>query len=83
MEQQILDLIENYANGVDGSKPNERVTSEIHRLAGDFQSFADKHGYIMQPSIDDENILTVQFSSEEGKVYTSYAFYNVLVPEKK
>lgn len=83
MEQQILDLITNYAHDSEDSAPNERVLNDIHHFIPSFQSLIDNHSYIMKPSIDDENTLTVQFSSKDGQIYTTYTFCNVLVPVKK
>lgn len=78
MEQEIIDLIYAYAEKASGGQPNKRVLERIKQNSASFKRLVEGCGYIMKPSINEEGACVVEFSSSEGKVYTTYTFLGVL-----
>lgn len=79
MEERITDYLEAYLKNNPGKSVNERVSSEIKKLCKSFQSLTDKLGYNMNLEITDEGLFVVQFSNDQGQVYTTYTFNSAIV----
>jgi len=83
MEQEIIDLITDYAQKTANCMPNDRVIEGIKRNAPSFKRLVENCGYVMKPSINDEGTCVVEFCSPEGKVYTTYPFLGILATSSK
>ena len=74
---KIMSEIRSYAEK-HGNEVNPRVPEEIQRSAKSFKSLIDHCGYRMDVHVDDEGSCVVRFSNDEGQVFTTYTFCNVL-----
>ena len=48
-----------------------------------YESLVNDQHYLMKTELTDENTCVVQFTTEQGKVMTTYTFFNAVISEEK
>ncbi len=83
MLDQILETVTRHAEKT-GYQLNEKALEQIRANAKSYDRLVNDRHYTMKTEINDENTCVVQFATEEGKVISTYTFFNmVIVPAKK
>ena len=83
MEQQIIDVLNQYVTKNSGYHVNEKVLEQIHANAKSYDRLVNDQHYLMKTELTDENTCVVQFTTEQGKVMTTYTFFNAVISEEK
>ena len=60
-----------------------KYTDENHRLSQNDILEILERDYQMKTELTDENTCVVQFTTEQGKVMTTYTFFNAVISEEK
>ena len=76
MEEKILDAITQYANEHEDLQVNEKIVAQIHDNSGALDSLDQR--FVNHITINEERACLVQYTSEEGAVYTTYTFLNAV-----
>ena len=82
MEQQILDTLNQYIAENPGSWLNEKAFAQIHASAKSYDRLVNDLHYHMKTEIKEERTCTVQFLTDQGKVISTYTFFNAVLVEK-
>ena len=82
MEQQILDVLNQYAAENPGNMVNEKTLEQIHASAKSYDRLVNDRHYLMKTEITPEKTCVVRFTTEQGAVITTYTFFNALISEK-
>ena len=82
MEQQIIDTLNQYISQNPGYKLNEKALEQIHANAKSYDSLVNDQHYLMKTELTDDNTCVVQFTTEQGKVMTTYTFFNAVISEE-
>ena len=82
MEQQILDTLNQYIAENPGSWLNEKALAQIHASAKSYDRLVNDLHYLMQTEITDEKACIVRFLTDQGKVISTYTFFNAVLVEK-
>ena len=83
LEQQIVDVLNQYVAENNGYHVNEKVLEQIHENANAYASLVNDQHYLMKTELTDDNTCVVQFTTEQGKVMTTYTFFNAVISEEK
>ena len=83
MEQQILDALNQYISQNPGYQLNKKAQEQIHASAKSYDRLVNDQHYLMKTELTDENTCVVQFTTEQGKVMTTYTFFNAVISEEK
>ena len=83
MEQQIIEVLNQYVAENSGYHVNEKALEQIHANAKSFDRLVNDQHYLMKTELTDENTCVVQFTTEQGKVMTTYTFFNAVISEEK
>ena len=83
MEQQIIDMLNQYVAENREYHINEKALEQICANAKSYDRLINDQHYLMKTELTDENICVVQFTTEQGKVMTTYTFFNAVISEEK
>ena len=83
MKQQIIDTLNQYVAENSGYSLNEQILAQIHANAKSYDRLVNDQHYLMKTELTDENTCVVQFTTEQGKVMTTYTFFNAVISEEK
>ena len=79
MEQHILDTLNQYIAENPGSWLNEKALAQIHASAKSYDRLVNDLHYHMKTEINEERTCVVQFSTDQGKVISTYTFFNAVL----
>ena len=77
MEEEILTVLKEYADSI-GKSVSDRVVADIHCRVPSFVRICDSYGYTVNPFVNDEGTLIVQFVANDH-VYVNYSFPRILL----
>lgn len=80
LPEQIVQTIEEYLKEHPELKENPDSIKRMTQNSRSFQELISFNHYKMEVEITDEHSFVVQFSSDEGKIYTTYIFNKVMIP---
>ncbi len=83
LEQQIIDVLNQYVEENSRYNVNEKALEQIHANAKSFDRLVNDQHYLMKTELTDDNTCVVQFVTEQGKVMTTYSFFNAVISEEK
>ena len=81
MEQQIIDVLNQYVAENSGYQVNDNALAQIHENAKAYESLVNDQHYLMKTELIDDNTCLVQFTTEQGKVMTTYTFFKAVISE--
>ena len=79
MEQQIIDVLNQYAAQNSGYQVNEKALEQIHANAKSYDRLVNDQHFMMKNEITDGSTCMVQFIADEGKVMTTYTFFKAVI----
>ena len=82
LEQQIIDVLNQYIAENSGLSLNEQTLVQIHENANDYYSFVNDQHYLMKTEITEDRACVVQFMTEQGNVMTTYTFFKAVMSEE-
>lgn len=82
MEQQIIEVLNQYVAQNSEYHVNEKALEQIHENAKSYDRLVNDQHYMMKTEITDEGTCVVQFTTEQGKVMTTYTFFKAVVSEE-
>ena len=81
MENQIIDALNQYIAENPGSQLNEKALAQIHASAKPYDRLVNDLHYHMKTEINEERTCIVQFTTDQGKVISTYTFFNAVLTE--
>ena len=81
MEQQIIDVLNQYVSENSGYQVNDNALAQIHENAKIYDSLVKDQHYLMKTEITEDRACVVQFTTEQGKVMTTYTFFKAVISE--
>ena len=81
MENQIIDALNQYISQNPGSQLNEKALAQIHANAKSYDRLVNDLHYLMKSEVNEERTCVVQFSTDQGKVISTYTFFNAVITE--
>lgn len=81
LEQQILDAQNQYVSQNPGYRLNEKAQEQIRASAKSYDRLVNDQYYLMKTEITTENACVVQFTTEQGRLISTYTFFNVVIFE--
>ena len=81
MEQQIIDTLNQYISQNPGYKLNEKALEQIHANAKSYDSLVNDQHYLMKTDITPEKACVVRFTTEQGRLISTYTFFNAVISE--
>ena len=81
MEQQIIDVLNQYVAENSGYHVNDKALEQIHANAKSFDRLVNDQHYLMKTEITTENVCVVQFTTEQGRLISTYTFFNAVIFE--
>ena len=81
MEQQILDALNQYISQNPGYQLNKKAQEQIHASAKSYDRLVNDQHYLMRTEITTENVCVVQFTTEQGRLISTYTFFNAVIFE--
>ena len=82
LEQQIIDVLNQYAAQNSGYQVNEKALEQIHANAKSYDRLVNDQHYLMKTELTDDNTGVVQFTTEQGNVMTTYTFFKAVISEE-
>ena len=82
MEQQIIDVLNQYVAENSGYQVNDNALAQIHENAKIYDSLVKDQHYLMKTEITEDRACVVQFTTEQGKVMTTYTFFKAVISEE-
>ena len=64
-----------------GYQVNENALAQIHENAKIYDSLVKDQHYLMKTEITEDRACVVQFTTEQGKVMTTYTFFKAVISE--
>ena len=83
LEQQIINVLNQYVAENSGYHVNEKAREQIRANAKSYDRLVNDQHYLMKTELTDDNTCVVQFTTEQGKVMTTYTFFNAVISEEK
>ena len=81
LEQQIIDVLNQYVSENSGYQVNDNALAQIHENAKVYDSLVKDQHYLMKTEITEDRACVVQFTTEQGKVMTTYTFFKAVISE--
>ena len=81
LEQQIIDVLNQYVAENSGYQVNDNALAQIHENAKIYDSLVKDQHYLMKTEITEDRACVVQFTTEQGKVMTTYTFFKAVITE--
>ena len=82
VEQQIIDVLNQYVAQNSGYQVNEKALEQIHENANTFDSLVSDQLYLMKTELTDDGTCVVRFTTDQGKVMTTYTFFKAVISEE-
>ena len=82
MEQQIVDVLNQYVSENSGYQVNDNALAQIHENAKAYESLVHDQHYLMKTEINEDRACVVQFMTEQGNVMTTYTFFKAVISEE-
>ena len=82
MEQQIIDVLNQYVAQNSGYRVNDNALAQIHENAKVYDSLVKDQHYLMKTEINEDRACVVQFMTEQGNVMTTYTFFKAVISEE-
>ena len=82
LEQQIIDVLNQYVAENSGYQVNENALAQIHENAKIYDSLVKDQHYLMKTEITEDRACVVQFTTEQGNVMTTYTFFKAVISEE-
>ena len=82
LEQQIIDVLNQYVAENSGYSLNEQALAQIHENAKAYESLVNDQHYLMKTEINEDRACVVQFMTEQGNVMTTYTFFKAVISEE-
>jgi len=82
LEQQIIDVLNQYVAENSGYYVNEKALEQVRANAKSYDRLVNDQHYLMKTELTDDNTCVVQFTTEQGKVMTTYTFFNAVISEE-
>ena len=82
MEQQIIDVLNQYVAENSGYHVNDTALEQIRANAKSYDRLVNDQHYLMKIELNDDNTCVVQFTTEQGKVMTTYTFFKAVISEE-
>ena len=82
MEQQIIDVLNQYVAQNSGYRVNDNALAQIHENAKIYDSLVKDQHYLMKTEITEDRACVVQFTTEQGNVMTTYTFFKAVISEE-
>ena len=82
MEQQIIDVLNQYVAENSGYQVNDKALEQIHANAKSYDRLVNDQHYLMKTELTDDNTGVVQFTTEQGNVMTTYTFFKAVISEE-
>ena len=82
LEQQIIDVLNQYVTENSKYHVNEKALEQIHANAKSYDRLVNDQNYLMKTELTDDGTCVVQFVTEQGKVMTTYTFFKAVISEE-
>ncbi len=83
LEQQIINVLNQYVAENSGYHVNDKALEQICANEKSYDRLVNDQHYLMKTELTDDNTCVVQFVTEQGKVMTTYSFFNAVISEEK
>ena len=81
MEEQIIDLLNQYVAQNSGFHVNEKALEQIHTNAKSYDRLVNDQHYLKNTELPDDNTCMAQFMTKQGNVITAYTFFRAVISE--
>ena len=82
MEQQIIDMLNQYVAENSGYHVNEKTLEQIHANAKSYDRLVNDQHYLMKTELTDDGTCVVKFTTGQGNVMTTYTFFKAVISEE-
>ena len=82
MEQQIINVLNQYVSENSGYHVNDNALAQIHSNAESYDRLVNDQHYMMKTELTDDGTCVIQFMTEYGKVMTTYTFFKAVISEE-
>ena len=82
LEQQIIDVLNQFIAQKSGYQLNDKALAQIHVNAKTYDRLVNDQHYLMKTELTDDGTCVVQFTTDQGAVMTTYTFFKAIISEE-